>query len=200
MGESNNIYIHTRSSSIPNNENFFLVSSLFLVSIKSQELYASCDPLAEKAEDCQELCSLHNNCGSWTWIKTTKKCYLKNKFGWTAKPNVNAISGFENENLVNNQVGVDFHGGDIGCWNSKKVTQRSLCVFKTSNVHDCREACQIVSDCGRWEYSDYGCYLKHQYGWTAKHAPMTSGYKGYGSWQTETQSYGADLDCNSIHV
>ena len=70
---------------------------------------------------------------------------------------------------------------------------------KTNSVNDCQAVCEIISECGRWEFSKDGCQLKKRYGWTTRQQQnCTSGYKT-GTLELDTQSDGGDLDCSSVY-
>jgi len=177
-----------------------LVLSVFCIVKYAQALTAACEPLADSAATCQKLCRIHMNCGAWSWARGSKKCHLKKAFGWTAHRDNNYISGVESGS---HQYGFNYYGGgsSIGCWNLKTPVRNTygLCTFKTRHANDCQVACQNVSGCNRWEWSQgSGCFLKKEYGWTRKYSPnTTSGFK-YGAHEKNTHSDGADMNCNKI--
>merc|ERR1711893_141314 len=174
---------------------FFLVLVSFVQSF--------CKIPTKSYQDCQELCKSRNDCRRWEY--SSGFCYLKNRWGWTSRYSPGSYSGFSRPIL---REGYDIlrdtqsYGADLTCTHQHI---KNLCLMNVKDASNCQKACQHVTNCGRWEFktlikNGFNCYLKSEYGWTAKQlSNHISGYK-YGQFKETTQSDGGDLSCDTVNM
>merc|ERR1712178_103993 len=173
--------------------NFLILFSIVLVSC----VQSYCIVQTTSYQACQELCRLRVDCERWE-RQPNGNCYLKTRYGWTAKYVPGIYSGFKDSSQVESNT--QSMGADLTC---TPENNKSLCVMNVKDASDCQKACQNVKDCGRWEYKEYrlahglNCFLKSMYGWTAQYAKQhVSGYR-HGGHEKNFLSHGADLKCNN---
>ena len=99
-------------------------------------------------ENCQTQCSKNFACNHWTYVKSSKACWLK--VARIPKASSNDIISGPRQCGGCYEYGVDYPGP--GPWWGIKPSPET-----------CQETCQSISSCGAWVYQkiDKNCYLKY---------------------------------------
>ncbi|HEX2644869.1 MAG TPA: PAN/Apple domain-containing protein [Thermoanaerobaculia bacterium] len=125
-------------------------------------------------DDCKQECRRDSRCQAYTFIRSSRECYLKNRIN-SARDNYDAVTGYKSDSdygsggglaRLTEEYGVDRKGNDYDS-------------FRVRNLTECKQECRDASRCQAYTYiqTTRECFLKDRVNSAQGNRDAVTGYK-----------------------
>ncbi|HEX2224398.1 MAG TPA: PAN/Apple domain-containing protein, partial [Thermoanaerobaculia bacterium] len=148
-------------------------------------------------EDCQRECRQDGRCQAYTFIRSSRECFLKSRVN-NPQRNGDAVTGYKTDRPFPGDGGGGWGGGRLTEETGQDRRGNDYDSFRVRDLNDCQRECRQSDRCRAYTFirSSRECFLKDRVNSAQRNGDAVTGYKTDSPGGRLTEEVGLDRKGN----